>query len=177
MSLIYFRRQINEHNFLSHHSAVRNQLKRKLSHDDEGPPYKAAKEDTQMSSPSNNRCPNCKNEFQQILRHIKQSKCNTYLDPEFIQNVQRMSNEKRKVKQQMRSAKNRDRKRTEDPIELKRQQNKSKAASRERKSMEDHDGMKRQQNRAKATLRERKRMEDHEGMKRQQNKAKAKWRR
>ena len=74
---------------------MRQHLKRKLQPSTEigEPLMKTQKVDTKISDNPSNKCPNCRKEFQQLLRHIKQSKCHASLKPEFIQQIENKSKE------------------------------------------------------------------------------------
>ena len=116
---------INEHNLESYHITVKqhlmkNHLARLNSNE---PPCKIMKVDIKTSSPSDEKCPNCKKVFKQLLQHIRKSKCNPFVAQEFIQHVESMSKEKTRLKNQMKVAKFRERKRTENHEALKKQQN------------------------------------------------------
>ena len=160
-SLMFDQELINKQ-FGSLNYTMRQHLKRKLQPSTEigEPSMKTQKVDTKISYKPSNKCPNCRKEFQQLLRHIKQSKCHASLKPEFIQQIENKANDERRLKQQMRSAENRKRKRIDNPEEMKRKHNQTVAAYRDRKRIEDHEAVKRQHNQTVATYRDRKRTVD-----------------
>ena len=170
-SLLFDWDSIKENNLKSQHSSVQQHLKRKLksSLDSDEPPSKTKKQVIKTLVPSNNKCPNCNKEFQQLLRHIKQSKCNKLLDPEFIKQVKILSDEKTRLKNQKRSAEFRNKKQTDDHEALKRQNNETVAAHRVRKRKQDHEEMKNKNNQTVSAYREKKRKQDHEEMKKKHN--------
>ena len=169
-SLLFDWDMINNGNIEKQHTTMRQYFKGKLESSAEldEPPCKIQKIDKTISNPCDNKCPNCGKVFQQLLRHINQSKCRAFLDQKFIQEVENMSKEKTKLKNKMKIAAFRERKRIADHEEMKKKHKQTVAEYRERKRLEDHEEMKRQQNKTKALSRERKRLLDHETMKRQQ---------
>ena len=166
-SLLFDWEKINVHNSESNHTAVIQHLKRKHEPTQElnEPPCKVKKDDFKTSSLSDSKCPNCKKEFKQLLKHLNKSKCHPFIEPELIQQLKASSDEKTRLKKQIKSAEFRKRKRTEDHVAMKKKHNQTVAAYRENKRIEKHEEMKRKHNETVAAYRERKRMEDHDELK------------
>ena len=160
---------INNQSLESHHIAVRPHLKRKHQPSQElnEPPVKIQKVDIKTSVLAENRCPNCKKDFKQLIRHVKKSKYHKFLDIKFVQHVQSITDEKARLKNQMKWTEFKKKKKLDNPDAMKILQNKKKAASRAQRRAENHDEMKSQHKQTVAAYRARKKNEDHDGMKSQ----------